>query len=107
MWQGLTAAGISRSAVSNVKLKSPLEGRLVALRPRRDSSDFIAWRMAHARHPECCRWECVDGRWVSLTLCHEEDMGKVLVRDSAGRAELTESYEGGLALARRWRNEQA
>jgi hypothetical protein len=93
--------------VSNVKLKLPREGRLVALRPRRDSNVVFAWRLAHAALPECCRWECVDGRWVSLTLCHEEDMGKVLVRDSAGRAELTDSYEGGLALARRWRNDEA
>jgi hypothetical protein len=92
--------------MSNVKLKAPQVGRLVALRPRRDTGEYIAWRLAHASHPECCRWECIDGRWVSLTLCHEEDMTKVLVRDSAGRAELTESYEDGLALARLWRNEE-
>ena len=61
--------------------------------------------LQHAGPPECCRWVCADGRWVSLTLCHEPDMGKVLVRDGSGRAEAVDSYEDALRLARHWRSE--
>jgi hypothetical protein len=89
--------------MSNPKLKIfPREGRL--LRPRRDSSELMVWNQATAVPPESCRWVAVDGRWVSITLGHESDLTKVMVRDSSGRCELTDSYEEALALAKSWRS---
>lgn len=73
------------------------------LRPRHDSADLISWRLGRAHPPESCRWEHADGRWVSLTIAHEEEMGKVLLKDSKGRSAWTESYEEALALAKAWR----
>ncbi len=66
--------------------------------------DFIMrWRLVGAKAPESCRWECVDGRWVSLTLGQEAQVGMVAVKDSTGRMELVDSYEGALELAKSWR----
>jgi hypothetical protein len=63
--------------------------------------DFARWRLAKAQQGESCRWECVDGRWVSLTL--DAEAGVVIVADSRGRSERIASYEGALELAKRWR----
>jgi hypothetical protein len=89
--------------MSNPKLRIfPREGRL--LRPRRESSEIVLWNQATAIPPESCRWVAVDGRWVSITLCHESDLSKAMVRDSSGRSELVDSYEEALALAKRLRD---
>jgi hypothetical protein len=69
-------------------------------------SNHELWQLRPSRPPECCRWVSADGRWVSLTLCpHEQEMGRVLVRESSGRTELVDTYEDALQLARGWRNE--
>jgi hypothetical protein len=63
----------------------------------------VRWRLVPAKAPESCRWQCVDGRWVSLTLGDGGQVGMVAVRDSDGRAELIDTYEGALELAKAWR----
>jgi hypothetical protein len=63
----------------------------------------MRWRLVAAKAPESCRWECVDGRWVSLTLGQEDRVGMVAVKDSSGRSEFVDSYEGALQLAKAWR----
>ena len=94
--------------MSDTKLKrqrpSPL-GVLGSRRPRQKANTgaFVPWRTAPPRDGEAVRWECVDGRWVSVTVGHGEDVGSVVVRDSSGRCESIESYEGALELARQWR----
>lgn len=67
-----------------------------------DPSLVARWRLVPARAPESCRWQRPDGRWVALALGDGDDVGKVLVRDSDGRQELVDSYEGALELARSW-----
>ena len=92
--------------MSNPSLKMPPRERsLRPLRLRRESTEPMVWQLAAARHPESCRWERVDGRWVSISVCDDSDITKVRVRDSNGRTELADSYEDALAIARRWRSE--
>jgi hypothetical protein len=76
----------------------------MALRPRRDSNEFVPWRLVSPCESESCRWQCTDGRWVALTLGHDAEIGRVVVSDSRGRRELVDSYEGALTLAREWRS---
>ena len=71
---------------------------------RRESRDWVPWRLVTPCDAESCRWECTDGRWVSLTLGNDEELGRVVVSDSRGRRELVDSYEGALLLARVWRS---
>jgi hypothetical protein len=74
------------------------------LRPRRDSTGkFIIWGMVQPKRDECCRWEAVDGRWVSLALGKGDEIGSVVVSSSSGVRELVDSYEGALELAKKWR----
>jgi hypothetical protein len=81
--------------------------RVPPLRPQRNTTDKLRaiapWRLTRPRGEESCRWECVDGRWVTLTLGREGEVGCVVVEDSTGRRELVGSYEGALALAKEWR----
>jgi len=77
--------------------------KLVPLAPRRDSGQFIVWRLVKPRSGESCRWETLDGRWIALGLGNEDELGCVVVTDSSGRRELVDSYEGALGLAREWR----
>ena len=76
---------------------------LRAARLRRDSSEYVPWRLVPPGGTESCRWQCADGRWVALALGHGDEIGSVVVTDSGGRRERVDSYEGGLALARAWR----
>jgi hypothetical protein len=72
--------------------------------PRQSSAiEYVPWRLVTPRGHESCRWECTDGRWVALTLGHEQEIGAVVVTDSDGQRELSDTYEEALALARRWR----
>jgi hypothetical protein len=70
---------------------------------RRGPDAFVPWRLVNPCDAESCRWESTDGRWVALTLGHDEELGRVAVSDSRGRRELVDSYEGALMLARLWR----
>ena len=92
----------NRRRVSQTKLRVRRDFEIVP-RERRSTAEIVPWRMAPARGNESCRWQHFDGRWVSLTLCHGEDLAKVAVEDSSGRRELVDSYEDALALAKSWR----
>jgi hypothetical protein len=61
------------------------------------------WQLVTAAPGECCRWRGSDGRWISIELGKGARLGRAIVRDSTGREEETDSYEGALALARSWR----
>ena len=74
----------------------------IAIR-RRDAREFVPWRLVNPCVDESCRWQSSDGRWVALTLGHDEELGRVVVSDSRGRRELVDSYEAALTLARHWR----
>jgi hypothetical protein len=63
----------------------------------------IPWSLSQAKPGESCRWECVDGRWVTLELAANEDLGSVIVLCSDGRRELVGSFEDALEIAKRWR----
>ena len=69
----------------------------------RDVSEYVPWRLVNPVGRESCRWECTDGRWVSLSLGHDEEIGHVVVTDSNGRRQLVDAYESALLLARHWR----
>jgi hypothetical protein len=96
------------SRMSQSKLKPPrrrrISGSLTPLRPRRDTPRIFRWSLVQARGEESCRWECIDGRWVTIALGHGEQLGKVIVSRSDGPAEVVASYEGALELARSWRD---
>jgi len=70
-----------------------------------DIDAFIRWRLGAPLGEESCRWNCVDGRWVSLALGQDAEVGFVVVADSSGRRSLISSYEEALALARSWRTD--
>jgi hypothetical protein len=78
-------------------------GKLIPLRPRTESGPFIVWRLGKPREHESCRWETADGRWITLSLGHDDEIGSVIVADSTGRREVVDSYEGALAMAKAWR----
>jgi hypothetical protein len=75
-------------------------GKLTPLRPRSDSARFIIWRLVKPRGVESCRWETLDGRWITLALGHGDEIGSVIVADSTGRRELCDTYEGALERAK-------
>jgi hypothetical protein len=62
-----------------------------------------AWRMVPPFHGESVRWETLDGRWIVLMPGHGASAGSVLVADSAGRCEASESFESAFELAQLWR----
>jgi hypothetical protein len=78
---------------------------LSPLYPEEDdgTSEFVPWRTTRPHEGEAVRWECIDGRWVALSLGHGASLGTVLVTDSSGRCESLDSYEKALTLAKRWR----
>ncbi len=86
-------------------MKSPIAD-LSSARERADPTptEYVPWRLVTPQGRESCRWQCNDGRWVALTLGHDEEMGRVVVTDWNGRRELMDSYEGALTLARHWRS---
>jgi hypothetical protein len=69
----------------------------------RAAVEYVPWRLVQPVDRESCRWQHSDGRWVALTLGHDDEIGRVVVTDSGGRRELVDAYETALALARHWR----
>jgi hypothetical protein len=67
------------------------------------TAEFIPWRTTRPHAGEAVRWECVDGRWIAISLGHGEGIGTVVVTDSSGRRDSVDSYEGALDLAKQWR----
>jgi hypothetical protein len=37
---------------------------------------------------ESCRWETLDGRWITIVVGAGPDLGKAIVADSTGRREV-------------------
>ena len=68
-----------------------------------EANEYVPWRLVTPVGRESCRWQCTDGRWVALTLGHDDEIGRVVVSDSSGRRELVDAYETALTLARHWR----
>jgi hypothetical protein len=79
-------------------------GKLIPLKPRRDTGGHVVWRLVKPHTDESCRWETADGRWITLALGHDDEIGNVVIADSDGRRRLVESYEGALELAKEWRH---
>lgn len=67
------------------------------------TAELIPWRTTRPHDGEAVRWECVDGRWIALSIGHGASLGNVVVTDSGGRCEALDSYESALDLAKRWR----
>lgn len=79
-------------------------GPLTPLYPEDEkTAELIPWRTTRPHRGEAVRWECVDGRWVALSVGHGASLGTVVVTDSSGRCESLDSYEDALALAKTWR----
>ena len=64
---------------------------------------MLAWRPASPRDDEWVRWECLDGRWISIGLASGEREGFAFVLHSGVLCEFVDSYEAALALATKWR----
>jgi hypothetical protein len=63
----------------------------------------IPWSLRPRRGDEACRWECIDGRWVTIALDVAADHGHAVVLASDGRRAVADSFEGALELAKSWR----
>ncbi len=80
---------------------------LLPLRPACDTPlerlpPIAPWRLVAPSLGESCRWECYDGRWVSLRLGDGDYADTVVVTDSNGRQALVDNYEGAIHLSRTW-----
>ena len=77
-------------------------GPLTPLQPRarEPTATFILWSVTAPQEGESVRWQCVDGRWVSIGLGHGEQLGQAIVRVSTGEVRYTDSYEAALELAK-------
>jgi hypothetical protein len=64
---------------------------------------YVPWRLSTAQAGESVRWECVDGRWVSISLGQGTEAGRTIVCSSEGQRQLVDDYESALALAKSWR----
>lgn len=79
------------------KLKPPRldSERLTPLapRPRTTTGMFVPWKTATPRDGEAVRWECVDGRWITVSLGHGAHAGEAMVCNAAGQHEYVDSFE--------------
>lgn len=64
---------------------------------------YVPWRLSTAEPGESVRWQCVDGRWVAISLGQGADAGKTIVTSSEGQRETVADYESALKLAKSWR----
>ena len=64
---------------------------------------YVPWRLSTAEPGESVRWQCVDGRWVAISLGQGDDAGKTIVTSSEGQREMVDDYESALNLAKSWR----
>jgi hypothetical protein len=67
------------------------------------TGDVVLWRTVAAEPGESVRWQCVDGRWVSIAEGHGATQGSYLVSDSSGRCEAVDDAEEAERLAKIWR----
>jgi hypothetical protein len=52
---------------------------------------------------ESVRWQCIDGRSITIALGQGDHFGDALVQDGNGRREYVESFDAAIALAKQWR----
>ncbi|MGZ3408697.1 MAG: hypothetical protein ACXVAN_19740 [Polyangia bacterium] len=64
---------------------------------------YVPWRLSTAQAGESVRWDCVDGRWVAISLGQGDESGQTIVTSSEGRRQSAGDYESALALAKSWR----
>jgi hypothetical protein len=64
---------------------------------------YVPWRLATAEPGESVRWQCVDGRWVAISLGQGRDAGKTIVSSSEGQRQIVDDYESALKRAKSWR----
>lgn len=78
---------------------------LPTLRVRRkdDTGKYVPWRTKPPREGEAVRWECTDGRWITIELGDGAHAGEALVSNAAGQREYVDSFDAALALAKKWR----
>jgi hypothetical protein len=81
------------------------EPHLEPLQPRRDtwSARLIRWHAAPAKDGESVRWESIDGRWVTVSLGVDDELGHAIVATIDGRRTVVDSYEAALVVAETWR----
>lgn len=72
-------------------------------KPTPPAGVFIHWQLAPAQGEESVRWQCVDGRFVTITLGRDSEAGRAVVADSTGKRSVVDTYEEALTLARTWR----
>lgn len=65
---------------------------------------LLRWRSIAPERGEAVRWLRTDGRWITVTLGQDDEVGTVVVRSSEGVVEKLDSYEDALALAKKWRS---
>jgi hypothetical protein len=61
------------------------------------------WQLVQPREHDSYRWECENGRWITLSIGKETELWKIALADSSGRRVLIDSVEGALDLAKSWR----
>ncbi len=64
---------------------------------------LVPWKLVCRQSEEACRWECIDGRWVTISLDVGPTHGYAVIQSSAGERETTDSFDEALAIAKRWR----
>jgi hypothetical protein len=88
------------------RLPRPDSAPISPLRGRRDSTGkHVVWGLVPPSGDESCRWASWDGRWIALTLGSGDEFGSVILTSSDSRREAVSTYEGALALAKKWRDE--
>jgi hypothetical protein len=85
-------------AIKPLALLTPLRPR-----PRIPTGTFVPWKTMPPKGAESVRWECIDGRWITIELGHGEQSGLAIVRSSAGQTVFVDSFEAALDLAKNWR----
>ena len=83
--------------MSDPKVKRPPPG------PMSVTGMYVPWRLTTAEAGESVRWQCVDGRWVAISIGHGDEAGKTIVSSSEGKRRPVDDYESALALAKSWR----
>jgi hypothetical protein len=88
--------------MSNPKLKRP-PPRLRLIREGSAAETWIPWRLRPPKGGESVRWECVDGRWLTVTMTIGDQTG-VIIERSDGWREVLDSYEEALVVAKTLRD---
>ena len=85
------------NGLSSPNVKGPPTG------PESVTGMYVPWRLSAAQAGESVRWQCVDGRWVAISLGQGKESGQTIVTSSEGQRESVGDYESALKLAKSWR----